>query len=299
MLKSTDEKIMTVAPARRSPLQNPAVRIGLGVGGVALLVFLVTAGFNWWTHGRFVEATDDAYLRADEVTVSPKVTGYVDQVLVSDNQAVTAGQPLVRIDARNYDAVLAQQAASMGARRADIAAAERQVDQQRATIDEQAARLAAAHNNTLYAQSEADRYAALSRQGAETQERYAQAVNQRDQAALIERADAAALAVARRQVATLTAQTAQAKAQLDAADAAARGARLNVDDTVIRSSIDGRVGDKTVRQGQFVQPGTRLMSIVPVQSIYLVANFKETQIGRMRVGQKAIVKVDALGARPV
>jgi membrane fusion protein (multidrug efflux system) len=299
MLKSTDDKIMNVAPGRRSPLGTPAVRIGLALGGLALLAGLATLGLNWWTHGRFVESTDDAYLHADEVTIAPKVSGYVDQVLVSDNQAVAAGQPLVRIDARGYDASLAQQAATVDARRADIAAAERQVAQQEAAVLQAAAQLAGARQNAAFAQGEADRYDRLSRQGVETLERAAQAANQRDQTATAVRADTAALTVAQRQVASLRAQIAQARAQLDAAVAVARGARLNLDDTVIRSSIAGRVGDKTVREGQFVQPGTRMMAVVPVQSIYLVANFKETQIGRMRLGQKALVRIDALGDRPV
>jgi membrane fusion protein (multidrug efflux system) len=287
------------APRRASPLRNPAVRIGLALGAGALLVVLIVVGLGWWTHGRFVQSTDDAYLRADEVTVAPKVSGYVDQVFVTENQAVAAGQPLVRIDARNYDAALAQQAAAVDARRADIAAAERQVDQQQAVIEQRKAELAGARTNALYTQGEAERYARLNRQGVETAERATQAANQRDQAQVTVRSDAAALSEAERQVAALEVQIAQAKAQLASAAAVARGARLNVDDTVITSSIAGRVGDKTVRVGQFVQPGTRMMSVVPVQDVYLVANFKETQIGHMRIGQAASVKIDALGGKTV
>ncbi len=87
----------------------------------------------------------------------------------------------------------------------------------------------------------------------------------------------------------------QAHAQLEGAKAASNTAQLNLDDTIVRASIDGRIGDKTAQVGQFVQPGTRLMSVVPVQDIYLVANYKETQVRRMQVGQKATVKVDAVG----
>jgi membrane fusion protein (multidrug efflux system) len=285
--------------ARRSPLQNPVVRAILILGGLAVLALAAVFGVGWWTHGRFVQSTDDAYLHADEVTVAPKVSGYVDQVFVVENQTVAAGQPLARIDARNYDAALAQQAAAVDARRADIAAAERQVDQQEAAIAQSRAQLAGARTNAAYYAAEAQRYAALSRQGVETAERAAQAANQRDQAAVTVRTDAAAVSVAERQVATLRAQIAQAKAQLESAVAVAQGARLNLDDTLIRASIAGRVGDKSVRVGQFVQPGTRLMAIVPVQNIYVTANFKETQIGRMRVGQKATVRIDALGGTPI
>jgi membrane fusion protein (multidrug efflux system) len=136
-------------------------------------------------------------------------------------------------------------------------------------------------------------------QGGETDERYAEAANQRDQTAATAAAAAASVRVAERQVATLQSQLKQARAQIEAAQAAAHTAKLNLDDTLLRASIDGRVGDNTARLGQYVQPGTRLMSIVPVEKVYLVANFKETQIGRMRIGQPAEIKVDALGGRTI
>jgi membrane fusion protein (multidrug efflux system) len=281
---------------RRSPLHNPVVRTALLIGGVVVLVALAVLGFDWWTHGRFVQGTDDAYLRADGVTVAPKVSGYVDQVYVSDNQDVKAGEPLVRIDARSYDAAFAQQAAAIDARRADIEAAERQVAQQDAAVAEARVRLGTGKINADYATGESARYRKLSQQGVETTERYTQAKNQADQAVEQVKADEAGLAVAERQTQALKAQITQAQAQLEAARAAARAAHQN---TLITAAIDGRVGDKTVRLGQFVQPGTRLMDVVPIQHVYLVANFKETQIGRMRVGQHASVKIDAFGGRTI
>ncbi len=275
------------------------VRVWLSVGLLILLAVAAVFGLNWWTHGRFIQTTDDAYLHADQVTVAPKVSGYVDQVYVAENQTVTPGQPLVRIDARSYQAVLAQQSAAIDARRADIALSERQLAQQEAAIDQSRAQLAGAEANAAYAAHEAQRYKTLSSEGVETQERAAQAKNQQDQAAATLKADAAALAVAQRQVAALQAQIEQAKAQLEGAQAQSQAAQLNVGDTLLRASIAGRIGDKTVQLGQFVQPGTRLMSIVPTTEIYLVANFKETQIGRMRIGQPAKVKIDALGGRTI
>ena len=139
----------------------------------------------------------------------------------------------------------------------------------------------------------------LSEQGVETQERYAQARNQRDQAEATLKADQDAVRAAERQAATLKSQVAQAEAQLEAAKAAAQSAQINVGDTLLRATVAGRIGDKTVRVGQFVQPGARLMSIVPVNEVYLVANFKETQIGRMRAGQHAVVRIDALGGKAI
>ncbi len=287
------------APKPRSPLRNPVVRTGLLVAGLALLGLGLFVFIGWWTHGRFVQGTNDAYVRADQVTVSPKVNGYVEAVYVADNQAVTAGQPLVKIDTASYDAALAGQRANVSARQADIEAAERQVDQQRAAVDQSSAQLKGAEQTAAYAAREAERYRVLSGQGVETQERYAQAVNQRDQADTAVRADRAAGVQARRQIATLQAQIDQARAQLQAARAQATSAQINVGDTLLRASIAGRIGDKTVRVGQFVQAGARLMSVVPVQEVYLVANFKETQIGRMRVGHAASVSLDAFGGRRI
>jgi membrane fusion protein (multidrug efflux system) len=286
-------------PKKPSPLRNPLVRVGLIVAGLLIVVLLLIVFIGWWTHGRFVQGTNDAYVRADQVTVSPKVNGYVEAVYVADNQAVAAGQPLVKIDTATYDATLAGQRAGVSARQADIEAAQRQVAQQQASVDQANAQLKGAEETAVYAAGEAERYRLLSMQGVETKERYAQAVNQRDQADTTVRSDRAAGLQAQRQVATLQAQIGQARAQLQAAEAQVRSAQINVGDTLLRASISGRIGDKSVRVGQFVQPGARLMSVVPVQDVYLVANFKETQIGRMRVGQAASVTIDAFGGRKI
>ncbi|WP_158913131.1 HlyD family secretion protein [Caulobacter sp. S45] len=281
------------------PLKNPAVRIVL-LGAAAVVVeAAVVFGAQWWAHGRFVQSTNDAYLRADQVAVAPKVQGYVEKVFVVDNQPVQAGQPLVQIDANTYRAALDQQAATVDARKADIVAADRQIDQQAATVDQRRAQLSGSTATTSYATGEAHRFETLSAQGVETQARAAQAVNQRDQALASQRADTAAVKAAERQIATLKAQAGQSRAQLENATAQLQSAQINLGDAMIRAGISGRVGDKTVQVGQYVQPGTRLMSLVPVKAIYLVANFKETQIGRMRIGQPAKVKIDAFGDRAI
>jgi membrane fusion protein (multidrug efflux system) len=173
------------------------------------------------------------------------------------------------------------------------------VEQQAEAIAQARAQLAGAQANAAFAEREAERFRALSAQGVETQEKYAQAKNQLDQAQAAMKADQDAVRAAEKQAATLTSQIAQAEAQLAAAEAAAQSAQINVGDTLLKATIAGRIGDKTVREGQFVQPGSRLMSIVPVSEVYLVANFKETQIARMRVGQHATVKIDALGGKPI
>lgn len=286
--------VPAAAPARR---RNPRVRVGLSVLGVLALVVAIVVGARWWVYGRFIESTDDAYLRADVVTVAPRVGGYVQALYVQENQKVAAGQPLLRIDVRNYQAALSQQSADLDARRAGIDFADNQIRQQQALVAQNRAQLAGAEANARFASGQEQRYRMLRDQGVETEERYEQALNQRNQAQASLQAANAAVRVAERQLATMQSALSQSRAQLQAAQAMVNTARLNLDDTLLRASVAGRVGDDTARLGEYVQPGTRLMSIVPIRQVYAVANFKETQIRSMRIGQSATVRVDALGDR--
>ena len=287
-----DRRGSAKAPARPGPM-----RAVLLVGAAVLAVGAGVGLVNWWTVGRFMQSTNDAYLRADQVVVAPKVQGYVTQVLVSDNQQVAPGQPLVRIDPRSYQAGAEQAQATIDARQADVAAAQAQLAQQQSVIAQARAQLASARSGAAFASGEVERYRPLAASGADTPEKLQQLINSRDQAQQTAAANAAALTGAEHQVETLKAQIGQAGAQLEAARANARQVGLSLQDTVLSSAIAGRVGDKTVQLGQYVTAGARLMTIVPTGSIYLVANFKETQLGRMRPGQPVTIKVDALGGK--
>ncbi len=135
MADATANAAVSAAPppaAKASGLRNPRVRVGLSLLGVLALVAAIAAGAHWLVYGRFIQSTDDAYLRADVVTVAPRVGGYVQALYVQDNQQVVVGQPLLRIDLRNYQAALSQQTATVDARAADITAAENQIRQQQA-----------------------------------------------------------------------------------------------------------------------------------------------------------------------
>ena len=284
-VKQVDDPVAKAGSRRRVLL--------LSIGAVAAIAAVVY-GVRWWTVGRFIESTDDAYLQADSVTIAPKVSGYVAEVYVTDNQAVTAGQPLVRLDRRQYQAVLEQANATIAARKADIERGAAELLQQQANIAQARAQLQGARSAETHAIQEVKRYEPLVATGAETNEKLADLVNARNQAAATVAADIAAVQAAERQPATTQAQIEQARAQLQASEASFRQAQLDTQDTVISSTLAGRVGDRSVRVGQYAQPGTRLMTIVPVQDVYLVANFKETQIGLMRAGQPATIHVDAL-----
>ena len=285
------DTLAAAEPQIRTKMSRRTVMLS---AGIVLLLAAIVWGMRWWTVGRFIESTDDAYLQADSVTVAPKVSGYVAEVYVADNQAVKSGDPLVRLDSRQYDAVFEQAKAAIAARKADIERGSAELLQQQATIAQARAQLQGARESESHAIGEVKRYEPLVATGAEPTERLADLRNTRAQAAATVAADVAAVQAAERQPATTQAQIDQARAQLQAAEASVRQAQLDQQDTLIRSTLEGRVGDRSVRVGQFAQPGTRLMTIVPVQDVYLVANFKETQIGLMRRGQPATIRVDAL-----
>ncbi|WP_407655498.1 HlyD family secretion protein [Burkholderia alba] len=274
--------------------RRPSKRMILIVLGIVAFVAAAVWAARWWTVGRFIESTDDAYLQADSVTVAPKVSGYITDVYVGDNQQVKAGDPLVRLDTRQYQVSLDQALATVDSRRADIERAQADIRQQQANLEQAQAQRQVARISARHASDEVTRYAPLVATGAETAERVAELTSTRDQAQATLSANTAALDAARTQIAASTAQLAQARAQLEAAQASAAQARLDLDNTIVRSALEGKVGDRTVRVGQYVQPGTRLLTVVPVQRTYLQANFKETQIGRMRVGQPVTLTVDAL-----
>ncbi|PVX86564.1 HlyD family secretion protein [Paraburkholderia unamae] len=277
------------APERRGAKRTLLILLGL----VALVAASLWLG-RWWLVGRFIESTDDAYLQADSVTIAPKVSGYVTDVYVADNQAVKAGDPLVKLDARQYQVALDQARATVDARTADIEHAQAQIEQQHANVAQAEAQQQVAQVSLRHANDEVARYTPLAASGAETTERLAELKSNRDKAQATLAADAAAVISSRSQIAALDAQLSQARAQLEAARANAAQSQLDLDNTVVKSALAGRVGDRTVRVGQYVQPGTRMLTVVPVQSTYLTANFKETQIGRMRAGQPVELHVDAL-----
>ena len=291
-----------------SPLANPRVRIALIVGGVLAAILLVYWIVHYRSYGRYQQSSNDAYLDADQINVSSRIAGYVEAVLVAENQIVRKGQKLVIIDRRTADATAAQS-------RAQIAQAEASVAQAKATRTQQfdAIRQAQAQAQQSLAQlsqqeatdrfnaSQVARYAPLSAAGVETNEHLAQNRSNLEQSRAQVAAARAQLAASRAQVASARhqiaiddAQIRSGLAQVATARAQLAANRVDVDASVVRSWIGGRIGNKTVRVGQYVQVGARMMTVVPVERIYLTANFKETQIGLMRVGQPAIIEVDAL-----
>jgi membrane fusion protein (multidrug efflux system) len=252
----------------------------------------VHEGFRYLTVGRFIETTNDAYVQADSTMVSPKVSGYISDLLVDDNQAVKSGQTLARIDDRDLRAALDEATANVAAAAASVANLDAQIVAQGSLIRQADASVTAAAAALGLSQRDDVRRQKMARVGYGSIEQADTAsTDAREQAAALERLRAAAQ-TARQQVDVLTTQRQLAHAQLARAEAARRQAELNLGYTNIVAPIDGTVGARTVRVGQYVQAGTQLMALVPLRRVYVIANFKETQLTDVRPGQPARIEVD-------
>ncbi|WP_404711828.1 HlyD family secretion protein [Sphingomonas sp. MMS24-J13] len=281
-------------PAKPAKRLSPIAKIVL----LLVLAIAIVAGIVWYVHhkttGQYYQETNDATIQADAVTVSPKVSGYVAEVLVADNQDVKAGQPLVRIDPRDYTAKVSQAQAQIGEAGAAIDSARASIDEQYATIEQSRAQLESARAKAAHDAAEVARYRPLAASGAETRQQLAQLETAARQSAQDVRAQAATLLMQQRRIGTFQAQIRQGEAQARGAQAQLASASVDVGSTVLRASVNGRVGNRTVTAGQYATAGTRLMSVVPLDQLYVVANFKETQLALMRPGQPATIAVDAL-----
>ncbi|HEY4044896.1 MAG TPA: HlyD family secretion protein [Rhodopila sp.] len=277
------------AIARRKGLLK---QIALGVLAVVGMAAAGQFGTEYWRTGRFMVSTDDAYVQADSTLIAPRVPGYIAQVLVVDNQPVKAGQLLARIDDRDYQAALQQAVADRETANDEIHSIDAQLAMQTSMIEQASQQVTAADAALRFAQQDHARYATLSRSGAGTIQSDQQAESQLLQrtAALAEAN--AALTAAKQQVDVLRAARVKAAAQLEHYAAAELQARLNLGYTALKAPVDGTVGARTLRVGQYVQAGTQLMAVVPLNAVYVVANYKETQLTNVRPGQPVNVSVD-------
>jgi membrane fusion protein, multidrug efflux system len=288
-------------PLRRKPAPRRFTwRLSLGLGIAVLLIGAVGVyGRYYWMVGRFLESTDDAYVQADSTIVAPQVSGYLREVLVSDNQLVKAGQPLARIDDRDYVAALDQAKADVATAQADIEDAKAALQQQQAVIAQARASVAVDQANLTYAEQDNTRYGDLANSGSGSVQMAQDAVAKLDTArATLTRATAAVTA-AEQQVGVLQAQVAKADAVLQHSRAVQEQARLNLGYTNIIAPLDGVVGNRSLRVGEFVQAGTQLMAVVPLAAVYVVANFEETQLAGMREGESVGIMVDTYSGETV
>ena len=251
-------------------------------------------GYEYWSVARFIESTDDAYAGGNVTPISPHVAGFVSQILVGDNQYVRAGQPLIRLDDRDFRAAADRAAAIVKAREATLESLERKQTMQQTSIREAKADLDAKQAQATFAKEDDQRYrdlaqtAAGSRQNAER----AAALNLAAEASVA--SSEAGLDAAKQQLTVLDADIAVAKADVAQAEADLHTAELNVGYTKIRSPIDGYVGNRAAEIGAYVASGAYLVTIIPAHDLWVDANFKESQLERMAPGEAATVVADVL-----
>ncbi len=270
---------------------------------VILVVALLLAagagvGWYWWTEWRFIESTDDAYVHADTSVISPKIEGYIKDVRVRDNQPVGPGEVMFVIDDRDFAAKAAKAEAAVATAEATVATYAIRLSHQQAMIGQAAAAVETAEIDLERARLDHRRYTALVTSDFASRQRFetAEAESRRAQASLDKAR--AALVAERNQLAIVESQKREEEARLAQDRASLVLARNDLDSTIIRAPFAGVVGNRAARVGQYVKPGTQLAALVPLPHVYVTANFKETQLRDLRVGQPVELEVDAYdGAR--
>ncbi|EPJ87548.1 secretion protein HlyD family protein [Pseudomonas sp. CFII64] len=267
-------------------------RTALSLIGITIVVCAAYVGYRLISGGT-VEHTDDAYIRADSVLVSPRLSGQIVKVAVEDNQLVKAGQLLAEIDSADLLAAQASATANVQAASAQILNLKASIERQAAVIDQASATTRATSASLKFAQENARRYLNLSNAGAGTQQE-----RQKADAELLgwqagRDRDEASRVAATKSLDVLKAQLEVAKAALAKDQAALQQAQLNLSYTRITAPQDGMVGQRSVRVGAYVSQGQALMAIVPLQDAFVIANFRETQLAHMLPQQKVELSVDS------
>jgi membrane fusion protein (multidrug efflux system) len=277
----------------RLPSRRAVKRAVLALALLAGTAVASQYGYRYWTIGQYLESTDEAYLQADSTIIAPRVSGYLTDVLVADNERVEAGRVLAHIDDRDFRTALAQARADVAAAEAAIGNLDAEIVLQQSVIAQQNATIAAAQASLEFASQDQARYRDLARTGYGTVQRAQETdAAMRQRTAQLQSSRAGAVA-AQQRISVLSTQRAVAEAQRDRSRALALQAELNLSYTTVLAPVAGTVGARTLRVGQYVQAGTQLMAIVPLHAVYVVANFKETQLTNMRDGESVEVEVDA------
>lgn len=263
------------------------------VAAAVALFAALGGGWRWASEWRYWQTTDDAYVEGDITNMAPKVSGHVVQVAVGDNQSVRAGDVLVRIDDRDFKAKVAEMRALLAARKAALAQLDDRVAVQQASLVQAGAGIASAQADLARSRADLARTQRLVKDDYVSRQRFdTQAAEAAKAEASVKGSNAQALG-AKRQLAVLEAERDITSAQVEQAEAQLDQAQSDLDATVIRAPVDGVIGNRVVREGMYVRTGQHLLSVVPLATVWVDANYKETQIGRMHPGAKAEIEVDA------
>jgi membrane fusion protein (multidrug efflux system) len=256
-------------------------------------------GYHWWTLGRFMVTTDDAYVRAHNTTLAAKVSGYVATMPVEDNTYVHAGDVVATIDDGDYRLAVDAARDKAATQQTTVDRIGRQVVAQQAAVEQAKAQLASAQAGSKRAQLELDRQQSLAAKEYASRQTLEQTIANRDQALAGVESAKAAVDAAVANVDVFKAQQQEAVRTLDELRTAQAKAERDLSFTVIRAPVDGVFGNRSVQTGDFMQTGQRLATLVPLDEVYIEANFKETQLARLRPGQTVAVSVDALPDHPI
>ncbi len=263
---------------------------------LGLIVVGVIAGIAWYLHASHYESTDDAFIDGRPVLMSPQVTGSIVSVNVTDNQIVKSGDLLATIDPRNYKAAVDQADAQIRQNEATEKNFEAQIAAQKAQVEQASQQVTEAAAALKFSMDENNRYQDLVQKGAGTVQRAQQASSDLNgKQAALDAANAAKVS-AERQIDVLNAQKVGAAAQLDQSRAQKDRADADLQRTELRATVDGRVAKLTAAVGAVAAPGQAIMIVVPLD-IWVTANFKESQLTDMRVGQSVDIRIDAFGGR--
>lgn len=261
---------------------------------ILLIAVPLVAGIGYWLVDRQqYETTDDAYLQSNIVLISPRVQGYVTQVAVDDNQAVKQNDVLVTIDDRDYQARVIQAEANVSAEIAHIQRLRAMKTSQRAHVETAGANIAAVQARREHIQKDLERFQNLIDRGSAARQSLDKVESESKQAAAELRGSQSAANAEHTQLATLDIEITETEARLENAKAQLSLAEIDLEHTRIKAPIDGVIGNRGVQLGQLVRPGVALASLVQNSKIWVEANFKETQLQHMRLGQPVTIKVDA------
>jgi membrane fusion protein (multidrug efflux system) len=284
------------AGAAASPARPKRSRRGLVLTAVALVAAGTAGwyGYRYLTLGRFLVTTDDAYVQAYNTTLAAKVAGYVASVPVIDNTYVHAGDVIATIDDGDYRIAIDAAREKVATQKASVARMAHQIVAQEAAVEQARTQLVSAQAAERRMELELNRQNVLVARDASSKQLQEQAQANRDQAAAAVLGAKAAIDSATANVEVLKGQKQEAISTLNELKTTLAKAERDLSFTVIRAPIDGVVGNRAVQVGDYVQTGQRLASVVPLDDVYVTANFKETQVARLRPGQTVSIAVDAL-----
>lgn len=281
-------------PAAAPPKGKTLRRAGLMLLGTAAIGAGLWFGADWWFNGRFIVSTDDAYVGAEMATISAKLAANIASVSVVQNQEVRAGQPLVALDDGDWRIALESARAKTATARATLSRIDSQIEAGRASLQQAQAQEVSAHAGVRRTVADFDRANSLAAKSYGSQATLDAATAARDQAKASLGSAQAGVTAAQANIRVLEAQRVEAARQIDELKVAEEKAERDLSFTKVAAPIDGLVANTNVQLGDLVSAGKRLMSIVPLDQVYVDANFKETQVGPLKIGDRATITVDAL-----